>query len=93
MSKIRVRRARDLDAQYPRAWPARVDIRAGGRRYSRLVRHPRGDARNPFGWDDAARTFLALAGPAIGEAAALRVVAGMRDAGASADMPALWERR
>jgi 2-methylcitrate dehydratase PrpD len=93
MSKIRVRRARDLDAHYPRAWPARVDIRAGGRRYSRLERHPRGDARNPFGWDDAARKFLALAGPAIGEAAASRVVAVMRDAGARADMPALWELR
>ena len=91
MSKIRVRRARDLDKHYPRAWPARVDIKAGGRRYSRFVRHPRGDARMPFGWDDEARKFLALAGPAIGEAAASRVVDGMRDAGASAVMPALWE--
>jgi 2-methylcitrate dehydratase PrpD len=91
MSKIRVRRARDLDRHYPRAWPARVDITAGGRRYSRLVLHPRGDARNPFGWDEMTRKFLALAGPAIGEASAAGVVAGMRGARASADMPALWK--
>ena len=93
MSKIRVRRARDLDRHYPRAWPARVEIRAGGRRYSRLVLHPRGDARNPFGWDDMSRKFLALAGPAIGEASAARVVDEMRDAAATADMPALWDLR
>ena len=91
MSKIRLRRAPDLDRHYPRAWPARVEITSGGRRYSRLVLHPRGDARNPFGWDDVLQKFLALAGPAIGEASASRVVAGMRDAPASADMPALWE--
>lgn len=93
MSKIRVRRARDLDRHYPRAWPARVEIRAGGRRYSRLVLHPRGDAHNPFGWDEMSRKYFALAGPAIREDTATRIVAGMRDAPATADMPALWELR
>lgn len=93
ISKIRVRRARDLDRYYPRAWPARVEITTGGRRYSRLVLHPRGDARNPFGWDEMLQKFLALAGAPIGEASASRVVAGMRDARASAEMPALWELR
>jgi 2-methylcitrate dehydratase PrpD len=90
ISKIRVRRARDLDRHYPRAWPARVEIRANGRRHSRLVLHPRGDARNPFGWDDMSRKFLAIAGPVIGEASASRVVGEMRDAAATAEMPALW---
>jgi 2-methylcitrate dehydratase PrpD len=93
MSKIRLRRARDLDRYYPRAWPARVEIRAGGRRYSRRVLQPRGDARNPFGWDDLSRKFLALAGPAIGDASAVRVLGEMRNAATTADMPALWELR
>ena len=93
MSKIRVRRARDLDRHYPRAWPARIEIRADGRRHGRLVLHPRGDARNPFGWDDVSRKFVALAGPAIGEASAVRVVSEMRGAVAAADMPALWAWR
>lgn len=90
MSKIRVRRARDLDRHYPRAWPARIEIRANGRRHDRLVLHPRGDARNPFGWDDMSQKFLALAGPVIGETSAGRIVGQMRGAVASADMPALW---
>src|SRR5439155_20756360 len=89
MAKTRVSRARDLDRHYPRAWPARVEIRANGRRYGRLVLHPRGDARNPFGWDDMSRKFLALAGPAIGEANAGRIVDEMRGARATADTPAL----
>lgn len=89
MSKIRVRRARELDEHYPMAWPARVEIKAGGRRYSRLVQHPRGDAHDPFGWADAARKFLALAGPVIGEAAASRIVTELRRAGANAPMPPL----
>ena len=93
MSKIRVRRARELDKHYPNAWPARVEITAGGRRYSRFVLHPRGDAHDPFGWDDVARKFLALAGPVIGEAAAGRAVTGLRRAGANAPMPPLWDLR
>jgi len=93
MSRIRVRRARDLDRHYPRAWPARVDIKAGKRLYSRLVLHPRGDARNPFGWDDMSQKFVELAAPAIGEAGALRVVGEMRSAAAAIEMPALWALR
>jgi 2-methylcitrate dehydratase PrpD len=93
MSKVRVRRSRDLDGLYPRTWPARVEIKAGGRRYRRFVLHPRGDARNPFGWDDAARKFITLAAPAIGETTATRVVAEMRDAAASAHVPPLWDLR
>lgn len=90
MSKVRVRRARDLERHYPRAWPARVEIRINGRRHGRLVLYPRGDARNPFGWDDVSRKVLALAGPALGEARAVGVVGEMRGAVANADMPALW---
>jgi 2-methylcitrate dehydratase PrpD len=93
MSRVRVRRARDLDTHYPRAWPARVEIRANGRRHGRLVLHPRGDARNPFGWDDMSGKFLVLAGAAIGEARAARVVGEMRGAVATTEMPALWTCR
>ncbi len=93
MSKIRIRRAHDLDRQYPRAWPARVEIKAAGRRYSRLVLHPHGDASRPFGWDDTLRKCVALAGPAIGEVNAVRVVGEMRSAAATAAMPPLWTWR
>jgi 2-methylcitrate dehydratase PrpD len=93
MSRIRVRRARELDRQYPEAWPARVDIKAGSRRFTRLVRHPHGDARNPFGWDDVEQKFRGLAAPTLGAGAADRVVRDMRGATADAPMPPLWELR
>jgi len=92
MSKIRVRRGRELDDQYPDAWPARVDIAAGGRRFTRLVRYPHGDARHPFEWGDVARKFRALAGPLLGTAEADRVVVDMRAATADAAMPSLRAR-
>jgi 2-methylcitrate dehydratase PrpD len=91
--KIRVRRARELDQQYPETWPARVDIKAGGRHFTRLMRHPPGDARNPFGWDDVAQKFRTLAGPILGAVAADRVVSDMRAAKAGAAMPPLWDLR
>lgn len=90
-SKIHVRRARDLDAYYPRAWPARVTIAAGRRRITRLVVHPRGDARRPLGWNGIAMKFERLAAPSIGIDAARRTVRTVQNARPNAAMPALWE--
>ena len=93
MSKVRIGRARDLDARYPRAWPARVTIAARGRRFVRLVTHPHGDARRPFGWDQVADKFVTLASPAVSEAVARQAVEGLRTARPDAAMPALWDVR
>ena len=42
-----------LDAQYPAAWPARVEITlADGRRLSASVQHAKGDPRNPLSQDE-----------------------------------------
>jgi 2-methylcitrate dehydratase PrpD len=90
MRNIRVTRARDLDARYPRAWPARVTIAARGRRVVRLVMHPRGDARNAFTWDQVTAKFVALGTPAAGPTAARRAIEAFRAAEADAVMPALW---
>lgn len=52
MKKIRVEAAPDLERYYPAAWPARVTIRERGGERSRTILHPRGDFRNPLGWDE-----------------------------------------
>jgi 2-methylcitrate dehydratase PrpD len=80
MSRVRVRRAPELDRRYPRAWPARVDLRTHGRRHRRIVMHPRGDSRNPFEWNDEAQKFCQLAGPILGVTAAEEFVSNMRAA-------------
>lgn len=93
MSRIRVQRARDLDARYPRAWPARVSIRANGRLFTSLVVNPKGDARRPFEWDDVERKFVRLTGGVIGEKKARQVVSETRRASRQAGIPELWDLR
>ena len=87
MTAIRVTRARDLDARYPRVWPARVEIHVGRRRYVRTVLHPRGDARQPLNWNDVVSKAMAIAAPIAGAAATERLVAEWGAAAAAAPMP------
>lgn len=87
MTRTRVARARDLDGRYPQAWPARVDIRAGNRRYIRVVLHPHGDARRPLTWSELAAKATAIAAPTAGASAIERLINHWRDAAADAVMP------
>ena len=89
MSKVRVYRARDLDANYPRAFPAHVAIVLPDRRLSRLVRHPRGDHRNPLGWEDVAVKFRATAG--LSRDRSERIIDAIRRATLESDVPRFWE--
>jgi 2-methylcitrate dehydratase PrpD len=89
MSTVRVRRARDLDASYPRAFPAKVAIVLPGRRLSLLVRHPRGDHRNPLGWDDVAVKFRATTG--LSPDRSERMIDAIRSATLESHVPPLWE--
>ncbi|MGD1096499.1 MAG: MmgE/PrpD family protein [Bryobacteraceae bacterium] len=57
MTKVTVRRAAHLEKHYPATWPAQVTIKVKGRRLQQTVLHPRGDANNPFGWNDLARKY------------------------------------
>jgi len=83
MSRIRVRRLRDLDTSYPRIWPARVTFTLHGKRAGGLVRYPRGDARNALTWDDVAQKY----------GAAGRLVDDLRSATIDSAVPPLWELR
>jgi 2-methylcitrate dehydratase PrpD len=55
------------------------------------MRHPRGDAGDPLGWDDIAAKFERLAAPTIGVEAARRTVRTMQHAKPDASTPPLWE--
>jgi 2-methylcitrate dehydratase PrpD len=55
-----------LETNYPREWPARVEIQLqDGRRYERFIRHPKGDPENPMTWDEMAAKFRTLAGAVL----------------------------
>ena len=51
-AKVRVRADARLEAFYPETWPARVVVEWSGKRRSAFVSIPRGDARNPLGWEE-----------------------------------------
>ncbi|HEY6339998.1 MAG TPA: MmgE/PrpD family protein [Bryobacteraceae bacterium] len=55
-----------LEENYPREWPARVEIMLqDGQRYERFIRHPKGDPENPLTWDEMEAKFRALAGAVL----------------------------
>ena len=42
-----------LDAQYPKAWPARITTTLhDGRTFTAEIKFPKGDPRNPLSWDE-----------------------------------------
>lgn len=66
-AKIRILHGADLDAHYPRHWPARVSvIDHTGATHSETVIAPPGDAENPLDWVALADKFAKLSsrGPA-----------------------------
>ena len=83
MGRITVRRAPDLDTLYPRTWPARVEFRLQKGRVTRTVRHPRGDARNAFSWDDVVKKCGVSA----------RLANDVRAASLDSAIPPLWTVR
>ena len=53
MDRVTCRVDPELDAQYPAAWPARVEVTlADGRRLQAATTHAKGDPRNPLSLDD-----------------------------------------
>jgi len=61
--KIRIRHGADLDAHYPRHWPATVTlIDSSGASHRETVLHAPGDAEQPLGWSELATKFARVSG-------------------------------
>lgn len=61
MSKIQVRSDPVLSAEYPRKWPARVEIRMrSGQRLTGAVEYPKGDPENPLSESEVMGKFKSL---------------------------------
>jgi 2-methylcitrate dehydratase PrpD len=61
MSKIQVRSDPVLSAEYPRKWPARVEIRLrSGERLTGAVEYPKGDPENPLSESEVLGKFKSL---------------------------------
>lgn len=52
-----------IEETFPKEWPAHVAIEvAGGQRYEKFVRYPKGDPENPLTWDELVAKFRVLTG-------------------------------
>jgi 2-methylcitrate dehydratase PrpD len=67
MALINVSGDETLLADYPQAWPARVEVMTHSGKQERLVRHVPGDPARPFSEGDIVRKFYALVRPILGE--------------------------
>jgi 2-methylcitrate dehydratase PrpD len=89
MGKIKVAADESLLADYPRSWPARVAVRAGGARHERLVRDVPGDPARPFGRADVREKFARFVAPAMGAERTEQMLALSSDAIARCNFAAL----
>jgi 2-methylcitrate dehydratase PrpD len=63
-----------LDAMFPSAVPARIEVETRRGRFSRTVTAPRGESSNPLGWDDLGVKFQSVARGRISPVAAAALV-------------------
>jgi 2-methylcitrate dehydratase PrpD len=89
MAKITVVADESLLADYPRTWPARVVVAAGGERHERRVIHIPGDPARAFDRAQVHGKFLKLAGPALGARRAEQLLARCGEAVAAGKFAAL----
>lgn len=75
-----------LDEQFPRLWPAWVEVRTGdGQTLRSDILYPKGDPENALTWEEMKRKFVELSEPVISPErqrqviAAVEALEGMRD--------------
>ena len=62
MNKVHCIRDPELNVQFPRMWPAKVEVvTIDGKRYQHQLDHPKGDPENPLSWYELIFKFKALA--------------------------------
>ena len=89
MNKVVLTRDPQIEATFPREWPARVTIQlADGQAYENFVRYPKGDPENPLTWDEMAAKFRSLAGAILSSGRCDEIIDQVRT-GNPATLPAL----
>jgi 2-methylcitrate dehydratase PrpD len=67
MGRVVVQKDIRIEKNFPEEWPARVAIDlADGRHLETVIRHPKGDPKNPLSWDESIAKFKSLAAPVVG---------------------------
>jgi 2-methylcitrate dehydratase PrpD len=91
MVKIKVAADGSLLTDYPRRWPARVIVNAGGTRYERLVTDVPGDPARPFDRVQVRDKFVRFVEPVLGTERSKEVHVRISDALARGDFAIIAE--
>ena len=66
MAQVRCVHDPELDADFPRHWPAWAEVRTvDGRTLRSEIRFPKGDPENALTWDEMRNKFLGLSAPVV----------------------------
>jgi 2-methylcitrate dehydratase PrpD len=91
MERVTVVPDESLLSGYPRAWPARVRVSAGGATHERLVTHVPGDPARPFDAPAVRDKFLRFVAPVVGVTRAEEIIRDCSEVLANGRFSALVE--
>ncbi len=79
MQRVECVRDPEIEPEFPRKWPAKVEIRTrDGRRLRAAVEYPKGDPENPLSWEELIEKFQRLTAVVYDGAQRERIVAQVR---------------
>ena len=80
----------EIEKTFPEEWPAIATIHLkDGRSFEKMIRHPKGDPKNPLTWPELIAKFRALAGAVLSPDRCEEIVAQVSAADSLAGLPAL----
>lgn len=79
MKKVLVQRSEELEKEYPRIWPARVEVRCGSNRFASEVMCLTWDSCEELGWEEIEAKFGRVAGPIVGRELAGHIIESVRN--------------
>jgi 2-methylcitrate dehydratase PrpD len=90
LDKVVMIKNSDIEKTFPAEWPAVVTIHlADGRRFEKMIRHPKGDPQNPLSWPELITKFRGLAGAVLPPDRCEKIVAEVSNGDRLAGLPAL----
>jgi 2-methylcitrate dehydratase PrpD len=78
MNKVYCFRGEELEKEFPKKWPARVEIETSKGTFSDKIDFPKGDPENPLSWDELITKFNYVTSPVYDENQQQHLVSGIR---------------
>ncbi|MEC1525421.1 MmgE/PrpD family protein [Neobacillus niacini] len=78
MNKVNCFRGEDLEKDFPKKWPARVEIQTTKGTFSNRIDYPKGDPENPLSWDEMITKFNYVTSTVFDQKQQQQLVKGVR---------------